>query len=513
MRIFYLLLCLFLFQIPALFAQSHQIISLNELFPAPDKELPKKKDLSASLRGFITPDSVIFELNVKDDKVMSGTDAPASDHVEIWFGFHECDFSDFLVSDARDREKSRIFRNSIESTDNADLERFLKLGDYPAEGKIRNPSTLEWLQTSVPPGNMLRKENVFYGISSFACFADNRAPVQLNRDKYKYLEEQLFPFDDLSGNLKYKAVPTEEGYKIRIALHNSCLLFGVPFSMNEIRFAVQVHDADKKNAPVKQWLSSAKNNYYARPFYFNKAEFPFPLNIRLNTVPEAVIKKMNMRLSAIRSEGTWKPYYYSNGSIIYAPEMMSDAGLVEYNFFSSRITYRSAEPGAEVTWGRLDIEYEDLSAFKQHEIYFMIGDSVTLSSKEYRFLHDEPGDFVNSIFKLKDGSVAAVLYDFEPVDPMGWGPLGKTADEYVYIQKLDKKSGYPIFNVGQRVESAGKVAVGNPLITTLENVKHIRYRWLKFGETFEMQVDSDNPDDKKTLQFIIGADNKVSLMH
>jgi hypothetical protein len=503
---------LFLCCIHNLQSQVHSFISMDELFPAPDKEVPKKKDLSASVRGFVTPDSIIFEIQVKDDKLVLGKDQATSDHVEVWFGFHECDFSDFIVANTRDKNASRIFRNSVEPGDNADLERFLKLGDYPASGKIQNSATLEWLPADVPRPEELKKESVFYGISSFACFPDNRSPLQMNRDKYKYIEDQLFPFDNLSGALQSKTEKTSEGYSMRIALHNSCLLFGEPASMKEFRFAVQVHDVDRKDGQVTQLISTAKNNYYARPFYFNKASFPFPLNIHLDQVPDELIRKMGLRFSMVRSGGTWKPYYYSNGSIIYAPEMMSDAGFVEYEFYPAKISYLESGRDAEVSWSRLDIEFDDISAFYQHEVYFTIGDSVALSSKEFRFLNEEPGDFINSIFKLKDGSAAAVLYDYEPVDPFGWGEYGMTADEFVYIQKLDKNSGYPIFSVGQRIEATGNVTVGDPLITRLEHVKSVKYRWLKFGETFEMQVDSDSPDFKRNLQFQIGADNKITLI-
>lgn len=493
-------------------AQVHEIINLSELFPAPNNEAPRKKDISASLKGFVTPDSIIFEIQVQDNKVLNGSGVENSDHVEIWFGFHESDFSDFIVADTRDRKPSRIFRNSIESGDNADLERFLKLGDYPPNAKVQDGATLEWLNADVPLPDKLRRETVFYGISSFACFADNRQPIQTNREKYKYMEDQLFPFDDLSKALVSRSELTSNGYKIRVALHNTCLVFAEPVTMNDFRFAVQVHDTDGKGESTTKFISSAKNNYYARPFYFNKASFPFPLNIHLPGVPDGLIQKMGLKFSMIRSGGTWKPYYYSNGPIIYAPDIMSDAGLAEYEFYPANINFTESAAGADVAWNRLDIEYDDISAFYQHEIYYTVGDSVALSSKSYRYNEEEPGDFVNSIFKLKDGSAAAVLYDYEPVDPFGWGQYGMTADEFVYIQKLDKKSGYPIFNVGQRVEATGVVAVGDPLLVKLEQVKKITYRWIKFGETFEMQVDSDSPDFKRTLQFQIGADNKVTLI-
>lgn len=493
-------------------AQVHQFVSMDNLHPAPNAKLPKAKDLSASIRGQVSPDSIIYELEVSDQKLVLGKDAATSDHVEIWFGFDECDFSDFIVADTKGRRASRMFRNSAESGDNADLERFLKLGDYPASGKIQDPASLEWLNAEVPEGTSLRKESVFYGIASYACFPDNRAPVQLNRDKYKYMEDQLFPFDDLSKCLKSQARKTSTGYSIRIALHNSCLLFGVPASMKELRFAVQVHDVDKEGGQVSQFISSAKNNYYARPFYFNKVSLPFALNIHLEPVPDEIIRNMGLRFSVIRSGNTWRPYYYSNGPIIYAPDIMSDAGMVEYEFYPAFVKFIESPAGAEVKWNRLDIEYDDISAFYQHEVYFTVGDSISLSSKEYRYLESMPGDFVNSIFKLQDGSVAAALYDYEPVDPLGWGPLGMTADEFVYIQKLDKKGGFPIFNVGQRVEGTGNVTVGDPVMFRLEQVKSIRYRWIEFGKTFEMLVDSDNPDYVRNIRFAIGADNKVSVI-
>lgn len=489
--------------------EPYPILSQDALFPLPGKKAPKPKDLSATVKGYATPDSIIFEIQVTDDKLFPDTDPNSGDRVEIWFGHPETDFSDFLV--AEKNGKSWIFRNSAEPGDNADLKRFTEHADYPTNGKVLDPGTQDWVPAEVPLPGELRAERVFYGLTRFGFYPDGRPPVQLDRDKYRHIENFLgYQLDDLSNQARYTVNTIKGGYSMRIALNNRCLGFATAFTMRDIRFVVDIADVDKKDEPAS-FLSTSSNRYYGRPFYFNKASLPFALNISTG-IAESLTRKMGLSFPVVFAGGQWKTYFYSNGPIIYAHNVSSDAGLVAYEFYPATLTYESTGRDAAVPCERLDVEYDDIGIFLQREIYLNIEDSVLMTSKGFRYIYPEPGDFVNSVFRLKDGSPAAVLYDFEAVDPLGWGKYGHTADEYIYIQKLNAKGGTPLFSVGQRIEATGKVTVGDPKIVVLENVKGISYRWIRFGEAFEMKVDSDYPDYRQTLRFEIGADNKVRMM-
>jgi hypothetical protein len=484
-----------------------EILNLESLHPLPGKELPAPTDISARVKGYATPDSLIFEIVVTDDQVVFGKSDEAGDRVEIWLSAPTTSFTDYLVSDFKG--KPVLYRNSNDPSSTADLDRFLKNGDYP-KGKLKNPETGLEATPQVPAGNTLRFENVFYGVTRFAFHPDNRKAKHLDRSKYKLMEKKLgFTVDDLSGSANYTSQATGNGYKMRIAMHNRCIGFAQAVLMNKLSFVVDVVDIDTPEGS-STGISSSKNRFYGRPSYFNKAELPFKLNISIN-VPDSTIKKLGIEVLVIASDKIWKPYGFTNGPIIYAPEFSSEADLCEFSFYPVTTTYQKTTPGQDPAFELVTQTYKDDGAFTQRDLYFIVNNKV-FPSKGYTYLERIDGDFVNSVFRLPDGGTALVLYDYEPADPLGWGEYGKLADEFVYIQKIDAKGDYPIFNAGHRIENIGKATFGEKDAISLDGVKSVSYSWKTTGKKFEINVTGKTKASNRKLIFEIGADQEFHVV-
>jgi len=486
------------------FGQVHKVLNLDSLYAFPGKTKPAASDISGKVNVSVTPDSLFFTVEVTDDKIINGTADDKGDHVEVWLGFSGSDFSDYIVSESKKR--TSIFRNSSETGDNADLERFIKNGDYPS-AKLTNPSTGKVSDPEVPEGKDLKRDYVFFGLTRFSFHPDNRPAKHLDRAKYRLLEKELgFTIDDLSGSAAYKSEKTATGYTLRIAMHNRSMGFGLAALTKSIRFAVDVFDADSAEENPAQ-LSSTPNRFYARANYFNNAELPFYMNITTN-VPDSTIRKISMTVNVAMSGGQWKPFGYGAGSIIYGSETVSEAGLVEYTFYPITMKYLHSEKGEDVPFERVDQIYDDLSPFPQHDVYFLVDNLQTsLSSKEYMYLKDTPNNFVNTVFRLPDGSAAAVLYDYEAADPLGWGKYGQLADEFVYIHNIDGENGKSLYSGGHRIEVVGTAAFGETDPFQVQDVKSVSYRWLRKGKSFEVTI-KHNKSSEQILVFEIGPDMK-----
>ena len=469
----------------------------------PGKEKPAPLDVSGKVNVSVTPDSLFFTVEVTDDKVINGTADDQGDRVEVWLGFAGSDFSDYIVSESKRR--TSIFRNSSESGDNADLEKFLKNGDYPT-GRLTNPTTGKISDPEVPEGKDLKREYVFFGLTHFSFHPDNRPAKHLDREKYRLLEKELkFSIDDLSRSAVYKSEKTANGYILKIAMHNRAMGFAQASLCKNIRFAVDVIDIDNpEETPVQ--ISSTPNRFYARANYFNSAELPFYMNITTN-IADTTIRKLHLNVNVALSEGQWKPFGYGAGSIIYGSETVSEAGLVEYIFYPIEMKYFHSYEGADVYFERVDQIYNSLSPFRQHDVYFLVEDYGAVSSKEYMYLKDVPNNFVNTVFRLPDGSPAVVLYDYEAADPLGWGTYGALADEFTYIHKLDGATGQSLYSGGHRIAVVGTAAFGETDPLQVKDVKSVGYRWIQRGKVFEVTVKHTKSTDQ-IIVFEIGPDMK-----
>ena len=499
-----LIVALLLFRFVVVEAQQHQVLMLDTLHAFPGKTKPAEKDLSAQVRVSATPDSLFFSVDVTDDAIISGSGNDKGDHIEIWLGFPQSDFSDYLVSE--NKKRSFIFRNSSETGDNADLEKFLKNGDYPT-GKLKNETTGKISDPEVPEGKDLRKDYVFFGLTRFTFHPDNRPAKHLDREKYRLLEKELgFKIDDLSANAVYSSEKTASGYRMKIAMHTQCIGFARASLTNEIRFAVDVMDVDSAEETQDQ-ISSTPNRFYGRSNYFNQAELPFYLNVTTN-VPDSTIRQLGLQVNVARSGNEWKSFGYGAGAIVYGSEKVSEAGFVEYLFYPIAMSYSHSGNPAEVKFERVDQVYDDITPFPQHDIYFLIDTfSTPYSSKSYMYVKEVPNDFVNTVFSLPDGTPALVLYDYEAADPLGWGIYGQMADEFVYIQKLDGQGGKSLYSGGHRIEIMGQAGFGQTDTYNMKDVKSVNYRWLKKGESFEITVHR-NKSNTEVVVFEIGNDYK-----
>lgn len=495
MRNIHFLFIIQLFAYQALFTQEKFEVSHSQFHKIPSKELPSEFDLSANAEGNFTADSFYFDVYVKDDHITN------QDRIDIWFGSPWTDYSDYIVGERN--KKTFIFRNSAESGDEANLQRFIQDADYP-KGNLKNLETGSEIKPIVPQASDLHHAYVFYGLTRFSFSATLSTPRHLDLDKYKPLEKQLgMELDDLSSFAKYNVSKTDSGLHYRIAMHNKCLGFARAVKMNEIRYVIDIIDGDPGKSS-EQIISSSANRFYGRPYYFNKVDLPFALNIVPDGVPSSMIKKMGINQDVIFSGGSWKAFGFNVGGIVYGKDFISEA-LTEFFFYPVQLIYSKAKTSNNVAVERLDLIYNDATCFLQHEVYKQINDQI-FSGKEYRYTNRVESNFINSVFTLPDGSPALVIYDYEPVDPLGFGEYGHTADEFISIMKTDNQN---LFNIGHRIEAASNIVVGETNPQKIENVKSVNYAWVDFGKVFEIEIKGIQTKDNITLRFRINEQGKV----
>ena len=495
MRNIHFLFSLLLCSCQALLSQEKFEASHPHFYKIPSKELPSETDLSANAKGNFTADSFYFDVFVKDDHITN------QDRIDIWFGSPWTDFSDYIVGEKN--KKTFIFRNSAESGDEANLQRFIQDADYP-KGKLKNAESGREIKPIVPEANNLKREYIFNGITRFEFSSNQNIVKQLDLDKYKPLENQLgMMLDDLSSFAKYTVSKTDSGLHYRIAMNNKCLGFARAVKMNEIRYVIDIIDVDQ-DEPSEQIISSTANRFYGRPYYFNRIALPFALNIVPDGVPASMIQKMGINQDVIFSGGSWKAYGINVGGIVYGKDFISEA-LTEFFFYPIQLIYSKSKTSNNVEVERLDLKYKDATCFLQHEVYTLINDKI-FSGKEYRYTNQVESNFINSVFTLADGSTALVIYDYEPVDPLGFGEYGHTADEFISIMKTDNQN---LLNIGHRIEAASNIVIGEKNPQKIENVKSVNYAWVDFGKVFEIDIKGIQPIDNKTLRFLINEQGKV----
>ncbi len=479
-----------------LFGQESVQISFDTLYSIPGTGKPSSlSDLSAKTQVRVTPDSLVFSLIVKDNDLKSGSDIENSDRVEIWFGYPWLDFADFIIGG--EGNETRIFRNTAEAGDNADVKRFLNDGDYP-EGKLVHPESGALVQPDVPKRESLKRDLVFAGLVRLIFKIDGSAIIHANRENYLAFENQTgYKIDDFSKYAAYSSLKTEDGYIMEIRLSNRCLGFARPEVMNKIRLAVDVYDVDAKAGEAKA-ISTAKNRYYARSFYMNEIELPFKMNIKLSDFPSEMVSSLKINQDAVCTTQGWEGFGISSGSIVYAKDLISETGLQEFYFHKTTHLYSKIDKPFNIE--RIDITYDDLSIFKQHEVYLKVGENV-ISGKKYRYTGIEKNSFFYLPKKVSDTSFVIALYDYEAVDPLGFGEFGHTADEFIYVLEIGPKGQKSVFNSGQRLEAAKSVALGEEPPLIVKDVKSLDYEWTEGGQGISIKTKGIKKEGNREIIF------------
>ncbi|MEX1188716.1 MAG: hypothetical protein WED33_05615 [Bacteroidia bacterium] len=465
-------------------AQQHFAQHYDTLYTIPGlREVKEKSDLSAKVDLKISPDSIHFIIDVTDDEIITGSNSLEGDRIEIWFGSPWLDYADFIVGDYN--KQTRIFRNSGEPGDHADLSRFIVNGEYADD------------KAGMPKAGNLRREHVFAGLVRLVFKADGSGITHADKDKYLAFEKQCgFEVANLAAFASYKSIKTKNGYRLEIALSSACLGFARPLNMNKIRLSADVYDLDS-DSNIETGISISKNRFYARAWYMNELNLPFSMNVEIANLPHHIWETLGINQDVVYTNTGWKAYGLYLGALVYAKDFISETGLIELNFYPTDLKYEEfTEP---VLWQRLEVSYDDKTFFDQHEVYVVVN-KVVHSGKKYRYNTLEKDNFFNRLLAYNDSTYLLAIYDYEATDPLGFGEFGHTADEYIYIQKIGLNDSKPVFNVGQRIEASSQVAIGvnNQLI--LDDISKVEYVWQKPGR-FEMIIKGNKKSGNKRIRF------------
>ncbi len=477
--------------ISGLSAQPEELI-MNTFYALPGKTKPDSADLSA--RGVIRlqGDSIVVELQITDDQVVLG-----EDRVDVWLALPEVQFSDYLLG--KSGGKTRIFRNSSESGEVASLERFLKNGDYPKQRKLAVDGVSR--EVTVPPADALIEDYVHFGMAQYSFLTGASSAKHANRAQYKALESQLEGIpDDMSAFTAARFERSANGYTLKMALHHHCMVFSA-FQLPAFKIVVDVFDVDAPgDKPLR--MSSTPNRFTHRPFYFHSLKAGSQWRFTPAGVEEEALKKTSIQLLVFRKKGQWQAMGFGAGAIIFTEGLVSEAGLVEYNFYPIECRYRKMAPPFDAV-EEIRLRYDDVSPFEQHDIYFIQSNQVTIS-KGYRYLSPEAEIFVNQPFFLPDGRMAFVLYDYEPADHLGWGEYGRMADEFIYIQ-VPGSTSTPLFSCGLRLEVLRTANFGELDKLSCEQVKSVGFEWIEKGKSFSISVKGIQRDADKQIVFGLDA--------
>lgn len=480
-------------------AQDIKIETFDTLFDIPGFKAPSAEaDLSASLRFEIRPDSICIDIDVTDDFVLE--EAGQSDRVEIWFAAPDVDYSDYITG--KSEGKTYIFRNSAEAGDQADLKRFFSNGDYPA-------TTLETTdgkpaEMLVPQASALKRDLVFAGITHYTCFAGSNKPERADLDKYQAFEKQTgFKISAEGGMIKQKYTRTEKGYKINLRMPVEALGFMRMHNMRQLVTAIEIYDNDNDGSE-QVCLSSAQHLYYARPWYFNKIELPFELKPNYPQKEYQLSGELGLIQDLVYTNSGWKLYGLSKGPIVYAKDHISEAGLMQYLFYPVTSAYSESSSGEAGMWRRLDLSYDDITIFEQHEVYIrLLG--KTVSGKLPHYNHLSKDKFANRVFFSGDDTAYVSIYDYEAFDPLGFGEFGLAADEFYSVQRITRDGNVSVFSSGERILASGEINLGEKSGIIRSEVKSTTYTWIEPGKIFSVKVKYRDGSSAETFVFKLGT--------
>jgi hypothetical protein len=491
-----------------LHAQERYIWSADTLFPVPG--YPSSTENTAPLancRIEITPDSILIFVSVTDNKILGS--GKQRDQVELWFATPETDFSDFISGEFKG--KSYLFRNSDEAGDNADLKLMLQDGDYPG-GILTDPINGKPSNMLVPPQAKLQRENVFAGITHFICPLGNEPVLLADRDKYRMFENQTgYTFGNPEKHIRKMYQPTEQGYKLEVRMSVQCLGFIKLHGTKQIRTAIEIVDSDHEQEKAGHY-ATAKNLFYARPWYFNLLELPFLIKPKYDSSIQNLVEKIGLLQDLVFTNSGWKPFGLSKGPILYAKEYVSETGLMQYLYYPVKIQYEKSASAEAGNWERLDVQYDDITVFEQNEVYFLIGNQV-VSGKIPGYDQRRNDEFVNRVFYKGNNTYVIALYDYEPNDPLGFGEYGLSADEYYSVFFINSDKSENLFNSGERLKAAGKINLGEENGIERDHVKKTRYTWINPGTEFSIKITYSDSRESETITYKIGSSGKFEMMN
>lgn len=478
------------------------------MYPVPGYSASVQTEAPQAICRFsVTPDSIILFVSVSDNKVISS--GKHHDQVELWFAHPSVDFSDYIASEWKG--KAYLFRNSGEAGDDADIKRMLRDGDYPKE-PLNDPLSGKPSMMQVPPEALLRRENVFAGITHFICPIGNDPVVLADREKYKLFEMQTgFQFGQPESLIKKTCKMSSSGYEMELRLPLACLGFMQLHGANSIRTVVEIVDTDNDQEKAGHF-ATAKNLYYARPWYFNQLKLPFSLKPEFDLSVRTMAEKLKLQQNLVYTKSGWKPYGLSIGPILYAKDFVSETGLMQYLFYPVKLIYESYSAADGEHWERLDVQYDDITIFDQNEVYFLLGGQV-VSGKLTAYDGVRKSDFVNSVFYEGNNTYLIVLYDYEANDPLGFGEYGLSADEFYSVQRISPKGVENLFNSGERIKAAGKITLGEENGIERENVKRTDYKWVVPGQEFQVKITYTDSKKPEIIRFSRGGSGKFEQMN
>lgn len=473
------------------------IHEVSEFYPLPNQTI--SAGLNASMQVKADKDSIYISLDVSDNHINE------NDKIGIWLAMEHTQYTDYVVGYVN--KKPFIFRNSEEASISADPEGMYKNADYPT-GLITMPNGKK-IKPLVPSHTQLKTKPVYYGLTHFILSVKGKEiTLEGKSSAYKEIEELLqAQLPDLTKEITYSIVTTEKGYKAQISLHNKCLGFAKAGQTNAFRLAVDI-ESKSDDKPDVTIISSVKNRYFARPYYFDVVKSASPFSISALQIPDYFIEQTGLIQYCMITKEGWKPFGVSIFPIQYGGESISELNLMQLHLFPYEVSHEKRSI-LKTSYDFLQLNYNDHSYFPQQEVYFLFPNGKNQSSKGYRYNGAVKNNFINSLVTLPDGSMGIVLYDAEVYDPLGHGEFGTLADEVVNLYQLDGNNEKELFSLGFR-EANGKLNIGNGTNPDVyDGVNGLNFYWLEQGFRFQIELVNAQKKVFKTLTYRISKNLSV----
>lgn len=456
-------------------------------------------DFSAEVKLTQEAQKLILLIDVKDDELIAPSGNKDADKVEIYFSRQSTEFVDYIYGQTNG--VPRLFRQSSEPSSLVDLKGFIQNADYPANTVSKD--------YPLPPPDKLSRKIVPIGMVGFELpLVENAKAKMLLRADYEPFEKLTGQsMGDLSPFITYSFQKNIDGYTLQVNIEKEALgFFEIP-KTEAFRMMVDVYDFDSDHKKQASVASLTKSREYQRPFYFKKVNLSDPLNFSIPGVDDDALAKTNIKINGFMTKQGIAAYGELVQSIIYAPNIMSDADLLEFFFHHELFGFNTFQREG-FTIDLISYKAQHKRPFAEDELMFIL-DGEVQSTKAFAYDRQKNSNFVNVPVLLPNNFIGIALYDYEPEEHNGWSDCGTCSDEVVSLFSLrDVNNPVQVFTLGAKLRRNAELYIDEDIY---RHVKDFDINWTEPGKRFDIEIifKPDTRQKNLTLSYEIDEQLKV----
>lgn len=396
--------------------------------PVSDRQIPEARAwLHSDGRGL----SLIVE--VLDPQITTYQSPAYSDHVQIWLGLDETAFPSRFPLETHpnylggmDITRARGVEDEIESIRMFSAE--------PIEMARRTPFDHDRSDSLlIPHQSRIRDISVPYGMMHLAFFPDERRVQLLDREAYRYLEQEFNRnLGDWLSGIRYDVDTLEygNGYVISADIPAESFGFSRMPRMDAMKLLIGVANVEARGHP-------AVIQSYSQPVtggigYGDIRSIPFRTPIFLNpsNIPDEVFETLRWFPTLFLSADGWTVVSTDVDAML--PEAgRTEPGWQEIQFSETMVDYKDYRvDGLPVQ--RLSAKFKQLHSADLEKDFFLIEDKTLVLSRSVK--KDEMETLAPyRVFRFGDGATGIFARESGTIHPYGWGECGDCLHETMSV--------------------------------------------------------------------------------